>query len=164
VTPLRAAPAESWSALVARGQFAAVVAQAERRGVGACETSCSVAELRALADAARYTGRGAMAESALLSVRQRFGESRDARAAAFLLGRLAEARGSAARAEHWYEAYLSELPNGELAAEALAGKLRTLLATRGRAAAEPVAREYLARYPTGVHAQTARSVLEGAAK
>jgi hypothetical protein len=150
---------DSWSELVARGQFETVVAKAGQQGETNCGNTCSSADLRALADAARYTGRSAMAESALLSLRRRFGGSREGRSAAFLLGRLAEARGATASAERWYDTYLRELPAGDLAAEALAGKMRTVFASEGRAAAAPLATEYLARYPNGVHAQTARGIL-----
>jgi hypothetical protein len=159
--PALAGSTESWSTLVARGQFETVVAKASERGAAECESSCSAADLRALADAARYTGRGAMAESALLSLRRRFGGTREGRSASFLLGRLDEARGSMAEAGRWYDTYLRELPGGDLAAEALAGKMRAVFAGAGRAAAEPLATEYLARYPNGVHAQTARGILAG---
>jgi hypothetical protein len=155
---------ESWSTLVARGQFETVVAKAGERGTTECESSCAAADLRALADAARYTGRSAMAGSALLSLRRRFGGTREGRSAAFLLGRLDEARGAMSEAGRWYDAYLRELPAGDLAAEALAGKMRTVFASGGRAAAEPLATEYLARYPNGVHAQTARGILAGPAR
>jgi hypothetical protein len=151
--------AESWSVLVARGQFETVVAKAGERGASECERACSAADLKALADAARYTGRSGMAESALLSLRRRFGGTREGRSAAFLLGRLEEARGATAAAERWYDTYLRELPAGDLAAEALAGKMRTVFASNGRAAATPLASEYLTRYPNGVHAQTARGIL-----
>jgi hypothetical protein len=155
---------ESWSALVARGQFETVVAKAGERGASECERACSAADLRALADAARYTGRAGMAESALLSLRRRFGTSRETRAAAFLLGRVEEARGGTAAAERWYDTYLRELPAGEFAAEALAGKMRTVLARHGRDAAAPLATQYLARYPNGVHAESARGILGPASR
>ena len=150
---------ESWPALVARGQFETVVAKASEHGASECERGCTASDLRALADAARYTGRTAMAESALLSLRRRFGTARESRSAAFLLGRVNEARGATAAAERWYDTYLREVPLGELAAEALAGKMRTVLASEGRAAAAPVASQYLARYPNGVHAESAREIL-----
>jgi hypothetical protein len=153
--PLR----ESWSKLVANGDFELVVRQANERGTEACLRSCGASDLRALADAARYTSRSDLAERALTTLRQRFAGSGESRAAGFLLGRLAEARGAQAAARGWYETYLTEAPSGQLAAEALAGKMRTILATRGKAAAEPVAREYLSRYPEGVHAKPARRIL-----
>ncbi|HEX6766563.1 MAG TPA: FecR domain-containing protein [Polyangiaceae bacterium] len=154
-----ATPRESWSKLVASGDFELVVKQASERGLEACMKTCSASDLRALADAARYTSRNDVAERALTSVRQRFSGAAESRAAAFLLGRLFEARGASATAQNWYETYLAEAPSGALAAEALAGKMRTILAARGRKAAEPVAREYLSRYPEGVHAKPARRIL-----
>ena len=153
------APRESWPKLVASGEFELVVEQANERGLDACLKTCSANDLRALADAARYTNRGETAKRALTTVRQRFAGGSESRAAAFLLGRLGEARGASAEAQGWYETYLTEAPSGALAAEALAGKMRTILATRGRAAAEPVARDYLSRYPEGVHAKPARRIL-----
>lgn len=154
--------AEPWSTLVARGQFETVVAKAGERGTHECEAGCSAADLRALADAARYTGRGAMAEGALKALRTRFATTKEGRAAAFLLGRMYEARGSTVEAGRWYDAYLAELPGGDLAAEALAGKMRVVLATSGKAAADPVARKYLSLYPNGVHVETARGIVAGA--
>jgi TolA-binding protein len=150
---------ESWSKLVASGAFDDVVRQANERGLDTCMKSCGASELRALADAARYTSRADVAERALTTLRQRFAGSAESRAAGFLLGRLFEGRGAAERARGWYETYLAESPSGSLAAEALAGKMRTILATRGRASAEPVARDYLSRYPEGVHAKPARRIL-----
>jgi TolA-binding protein len=150
---------ESWSKLVANGDFELVVRQANERGLDACLRSCGATDLRALADAARYTSRGDVAERALTTLRQRFAGTGQSRAASFLLGRLFEARGAADRARGWYETYLAEAPSGSLAAEALAGKMRMILATRGKAAAEPVARDYLSRYPDGVHAKPARRIL-----
>jgi TolA-binding protein len=157
-----AAPAparESWPKLVANGEFDSVVQQANERGLDACLKTCGASDLRALADAARYTNRGEVAERALMALRQRFAGSGESRAAAFLLGRLYEGRGATEKAESFYQTYLSEAPSGALAAEALAGKMRTILAARGRAAAEPVARDYLSRYPEGVHAKPARRIL-----
>jgi hypothetical protein len=152
-------PRESWSKLVASGDFELVVRQANERGLDTCMKNCGAADLRALADAARYTSRGEVAERALTTLRQRFASSGESRAAAFLLGRLFEGRGAPAKAEGWYATYLGESPSGSLAAEALAGKMRMIVATRGRKAAEPVARDYLSRYPEGVHAVPARRIL-----
>jgi hypothetical protein len=152
---------EPWSTLVARGQFETVVAKAGERGTHECEASCSAADLRALADAARYTGRSTVAEGALKALRGRFASAKEGRAAAFLLGRMYEARGSLSEAGRWYDTYLSELPSGDLAAEALAGKMRVVQSSSGRAAAEPIARKYLSLYPNGVHVETARGIVAG---
>jgi ferric-dicitrate binding protein FerR (iron transport regulator) len=150
---------ESWPKLVANGDFDLVVEQANDRGLEGCLRTCNASDLRALADAARYTSRSDLAERALTSLRHRFPGSAESRAAGFLLGRVTEARGAHDVSQRWYETYLTEAPSGTLAAEALAGKMRTILATRGRAAAQPVARDYLSRYPEGVHAKSARRLL-----
>jgi hypothetical protein len=153
------ATAVPWSKLVADGQFKVVLAQAESRGIERCVAGCSAGDLAALADAARYSGRSELAEQSLQALRSRFAGESAARGAAFLLGRLRETRGAPNEAKTWYERYLAESPGGSYASEALAGKMRTALAVSGQPAAEPIAREYLRLYPTGVHARTAHGIL-----
>jgi transmembrane sensor len=148
---------ESWQDLVTHGEFESVVASANARGIDACVTSCSAADLRSLADAARYTGRADLADKVLLALRRRFPGTGQSAAAAFLLGHTYEPRSPAA-AERWYETYLYESPEGEFAAEALAGKMRVIAARSGAAAAKPLALEYLRRYPQGVQVKTARKI------
>jgi TolA-binding protein len=94
----------------------------------------------------------------LTALRQRF-PGPSASEAAFLLGRLHEKRGSFVTALGFYDSYLREAPTGPFAAEALGGKLRAVRASQGRAAAQPWAREYLQRFPKGVHVDTAREIL-----
>jgi TolA-binding protein len=149
---------DSWQTLVMHGEFEAVVAAANEKGLQTCLSACSAPELRALADAARYTNRVDLAEQCLLALRQRFADSGQSQAAAFLLGRTGESRGRTASAQHWYEVYLAESPDGEFAADALAGRMRTVAAARGNAAARSLAREYLRRYPDGVHATSASRI------
>ncbi len=149
----------SWTQRIVDGEFKAIVEEAEARGIASTLSSASSTDLRALSDAARYAGRPELAEQSLSSLRRRFAGSADGRAAAFMLGRLHEGRGRAAQAKSFYETYLRESPGGNFAAEALAGKMRTVLALSGRAAALPIARDYLTRYPAGVHAKTARGIV-----
>ena len=152
------ARADSWQSLVSRGRFQSVVEAAEARGVDSCLSACSLGDVRALADAARYTGRFDVAEKSLLAIRQRASAGGQRSAAAFLLGRTSESRGQMSVASTWYDTYLSESPNGEFAADALAGKMRVTVRTQGTAAARPLAMQYLQRYPNGVHADTARKI------
>jgi TolA-binding protein len=149
---------ESWQDLLTRGDFESIVVAANGRGFDACITGCAAGDLRSLADAARYTGRGELAEKCLLALRQRFPTSANAAAAAFMLGRTQETRNQPTSAQRWYETYLAESPDGEFAAEALAGKMRVVTTTRGPAAAKPLALEYLRRYPQGVHVKIARRI------
>ncbi len=117
----------------------------------------SLADLAALADAARYAGRSDLARRALLAERARFPGSAEARAAAFLLGRIADDGASTAAAVRWYDDYLTEAPHGAFAAEALGRKL-VALRRAGDPAARPTAAEYLRRYPDGPHAAAAREL------
>jgi hypothetical protein len=123
--PVAPAPAASasWPALLSRSEFATIVAQAEAMGIDRCLTSCSPANLRALADAARYTGKFELAERSLLSLRRR--SPAQAAAAGFFLGRLYESRGRSSEALRMYEGYLRESPRGDYAKEAAAGRDRT---------------------------------------
>jgi hypothetical protein len=155
----KAAPRrESWQDLLTRGDFESIVMAANARGFDACIAGCQAGDLRSLADAARYTGRGELAEKCLLALRQRFPTGANAAAAAFMLGRTHETRNQPTTAQRWYETYLAESPDGEFAAEALAGKMRAITTTRGPASAKPLALEYLRRYPQGVHVKTARKI------
>jgi transmembrane sensor len=149
---------ESWQELLTRGDFESIVIGANSHGLDACISGCSAGDLRSLADAARYTGRGALAEKCLLALRQRFPTGPYAAAAAFMLGRTHETRNQPTTAQRWYETYLTESPDGEFAAEALAGKMRAVTTTRGPSSAKPLALEYLRRYPQGVHVKTARKI------
>jgi len=155
----KAAPRrESWQELLTRGDFESIVIAGNARGFDTCITGCSEGDLRSLADAARYTGRGELAQKCLLALRRRFPTGAHAGAAAFMLGRTHETRNQPTMAQRWYETYLAETPDGEFAAEALAGKMRAVATTRGPVAAKPLALEYLRRYPQGVHVKTARKV------
>jgi hypothetical protein len=149
---------DSWPELVARGDFNAVVASATTRGIDSCLTGCTGTELRALADAARYTGRAGLAEQCLRASRTRFVGTSQSAVAAFLLGRQSEQQGRPSEAQGWYDTYLSEAGDGEYAAEALAGKMRTVAKTSGAASAKALAAEYLRRYPNGVHVKAARKI------
>jgi hypothetical protein len=150
----------AWSGRVAKGDFAGVVADAERRGLDTAVAEASAAELAALADAARYTKRPQLALKVLLALRARFAGSDPAKDAAFFLGRLAEtAPGRPASALDWYDTYLRESPGGLYASETL-GREMTLLADSAPARARKVARAYLERFPQGPQAGLARSLLE----
>src|SRR5262249_32627290 len=75
--------AMAWPARVASGDFSGVLADARARGVEASLQQVSLADLVALADAARYAGQPEIARRALVAERVRFPASAEARAAAF---------------------------------------------------------------------------------
>jgi hypothetical protein len=154
-----ARPARDWPALLERADFEGIVQQASELGVEHCFTACTASDLRMLADAARYSGRFALAERSLLALRQR--APSEAATAAFLMARLDESR-DARQAQSWYEKYIREAPNGVYAGEAWAGKMRVLLQLGGPSAARPAAELYLQRFPNGVRAAAARRILADA--
>jgi hypothetical protein len=159
-------PAPSWSKLIARGEFAAVVRDAEDRGLDVTLAQASASELIALADAARYTRRYDVARQALVRVRERFPGSGRSSEAAFFLGRLAETgptSTSAQAALAWYETYLRESAQGPYAAEAL-GREITLFSRTDRTRARAAAQQYLERFPRGAQADVARARLQAPAE
>ena len=149
----------SWSRRMARGDFEAVVAAAERRGMESVLARGSRAELAALADAARYTRRSRLAGRALNAERQRFPESAEGREASFFLGNLAEDGGDRAGAVSWYGRYLREDAAGTYAAQAL-GRKMLIESRRASPSAAIDAEEYLHRFPAGSYADAARLVLK----
>jgi TolA-binding protein len=150
---------EAWQARVAGGEADAIVAEVEQHGVERTLIEVDGPSLAALSDAARYARRNDLAVRTLAEQRQRFPSTAAARAAAFHLGRLADARGAGATALGWYRRYLSEAPNGPYAAEALGREMLTVEKLSGREAARPFAREYLLRFPDGTYLLQAHSIL-----
>jgi TolA-binding protein len=163
-TPEPSAPAvprpPTWTDLVASGNFRTVLDAAEARGIGQSILHGSLGDLVALSDAARYTGDRALARRGLLAQRSRFGSSAEARAAAFVLGRMADDHGSSSEALKWYETYLTEAPKGAFAAEAMGRKLVALVHSSGRKSARETAEAYVKRFPRGAHAAYARELLQ----
>jgi hypothetical protein len=153
------AAAGSWSKLVSSGDFARVVRDAEAEGVSRAVSTRSLADLRALGDAARYQGNATLARGAFKAIRTRFPSSGEARTAAFLMGRVAEEQDQAAdEALRWYDRYLAEAPGGEFAGDALGRKMILVSKLQGRDAARPLADRYLQRFPSGHYAAAARDL------
>ncbi len=150
----------SWADSVASGDYAAVLIDADRRGVSAVLADGSLSDLVALGDAARLSGRHELAKRALLAQRARFARSGAARDAAFFLGRIADDQElSPGSAIPWYDTYLSEAPHGHFAAEAFGRKMVAVSKQSGRSGARDLAADYLKRYPSGPHATVARELL-----
>jgi len=152
----------TWSKLIAQGDFQGVLAAAEQRGLAQTIETGSAADLTALADAARYVRRSDIARRTLLAERDRFPRG-TGREAAFFLGGLAEDEsgvGAAKNALEWYTRYLAENPRGTYAAQALGRQMMLVQKLRGTAAARPIATDYLARFPAGPYADSAKKLLQ----
>jgi hypothetical protein len=149
-------PLPTWSEMLADGNFRGVVDAAEARGTDVTLTRGSLADVVALADAARYLHDRALAKRGLLAERARFAGSAEARGAAFVLGRMADDVDARDEAIRWYDTYLAESPAGAFAPEALGRKLVALVESGDTGGARSVAKEYLRRFPHGAHAAYAR--------
>lgn len=159
--PTSIAPvSRSWSSLVAAGRFEQVVREAQTEGIARAHAERPAPELRALAQAAAYTGRTDLAIKTWTVVRARF-TGRSAEQAAFFLGRIFDQSGRHSEALNWLRTYLREAPRGVYASEALGGVLTLVRRTEGPTAAQPLARNYLERFPKGSYAAAARAVLDG---
>lgn len=155
-----AASAPSWDALVAKGQFIDVVREAEALGIDGVLERRGTSDLKALGQAARYVGKRALSLRAFQALRDRNRGTDAARQAAFFLARLQEEQGNQAEALRWLGTYIAEAPRGVYAAEAFGRRLSLTERLRGKAAAAPLAREYLERFPEGAYAQSARALVE----
>jgi hypothetical protein len=157
--PAKAGVRRRWAAALARGSWDGILADVDRDGVDATLEAASSEDLFALADAARYRRRTDLARAALLAERRRFPQAPRSVDALFLLGRVEELRAQgAARAIAFYDDYLAEAPAGAYAAEALGRKMILTDEKEGRAAARPIAGEYLRRFPGGSYAGSARAL------
>ncbi len=167
-TPSRAAapsaglaPPETptWREVLALGRYAEALRLAESVGLSSVCSSADAGTLMELADAARFAGRADRANVILLEVRRRFpGDSRAA-TAAFNLGRIAFDDDAAfADAARWFDGYLTQLPDGPLAREASGRRMEALEKSGDHAGAVRAAKAYLAAFPSGPHAQLARSL------
>jgi hypothetical protein len=154
---LGAAVASTWETQVRRGEYAAVLRDAEARGLSRVLSSANSVELLALANAARFVGRVDIGRDAYKAIRARFGGSPTSVSAAFLLGRLTEAA-STGEARRWYERYEQEAPNGALVAEAVGRRLVLTQISGSRAEVQRLAEDYLRRFPDGPYAGVARKI------
>lgn len=150
-------PKSSWSSYLAHGDWDRILTEAAAKGVDATLQTASSEELSALADAARYRRQIDLARAALLAQRRRFAGSAHSLDAAFLLGRVEESR-DRARAIDWYGEYLQHAATGSYASEAWGRKMVLTKELKGRALAQPIAEEYLRRFPKGSYAGTARAL------
>jgi len=155
-----AASGPSWQQLAKNAQHDEAWAAVEAIGFDALCERASPGELMALADVARYAGKGANAVSVYTTVRRRFPGSNEAALSAYTLGRMAFHGGGGYRAAiRWLNIYLQEAPNGPLAREALGRIMEAHHNSGSKASARATAKQYLASYPKGPHAPLAKSIL-----
>jgi hypothetical protein len=147
-----------WAAMLADGEFEAIVRQADRRGLDECIATANSTEIATLADAARYSRHDDVARRALLAQRARFPSSSAAHDAAFLLGRLEETLKNASAAIDWYDRYVRENPGGTYGSEAMGRKMMLIEQVSGAPEARAAAADYLSHFPDGPYSAKARAL------
>ena len=149
-----------WRTLLASGRYADALRAVERLGIGNVCASANQADLLALADAARLSGRTGHAIVALAVLRERFPNTSSASTAAFALGRIAfERRANYFDAAHWFATYLEEDPSGPLMGDAAGRLIEARYRAGDRSGARRDAERYLRRFPRGPYAKTASEIL-----
>lgn len=150
-----------WRQLAASKRYSDAFRAAEAAGFAASCEKADASELYLLSDCALQAGRPDRAVAALSQLRHRYSGSPQAATAAFQLGRIAfDRRGSLSEARLWFRTYLQEQPGGALAREAL-GRLMEAESRSGNSeAATQLAEQYLQAYPSGPHADLARTLCE----
>ena len=157
--PLAGEAPHDFGVLAAQGEFERIVQIASEQGISRVLGGSGAGQLQELAQAARYTGRTALAERTWRTMRQRFPGQTAASNAGFFLGRLAAQSGANQSALQHFETYLRESPQGVYAAEAWGRKLQIYQATRSTSEARAVAKAYLRHYPSGPYKKTAQRLL-----
>lgn len=153
--------AGGWRELAKKGDLRGAFAMAEARGFPSACDGATPAELLLLGDAARLSGRADRASEALFTLRRRYPHDPRRAAAAFALGKVAfDQRHAYAQAAEWFSTCAREQPNGPLVREARGRQVEALRNAGDGAGAQRAARDYLAHYPDGPHADIARSVLK----
>jgi hypothetical protein len=157
-TPLepRNAPHLEWQRLADQGNYPAAYRSAEALGIPTLAGSASAPTLLALAEVCRFAGHASESMVVMTKLRQRYPGTNEAAIAAFQLGRLSS---NGQLAASWFQSYLRERPNGDLAREASGRLIEALDRAGDRAAARAAAEGYLNRYPSGPHAAFARKLI-----
>jgi TolA-binding protein len=149
-----------WKALVEAGRYREALAAADAAGFDAECQRASAPDLLSLAGAARLAGDAPKARRAYSLLRKRFPADPVAAVAAFNLARVAfDLASDYPAAANWFRTYLREQPSGSLAPEAHGRLVEALQRSGDSAAARSAASDYLAKYPTGPHAEFAKRLL-----
>lgn len=146
-------------ALARANQYRDALAEAERIGIHSLCSEGDSVDLLLLGDVARLAGNVAVAQTAYLTVRRRFGGIPAAQSA-FMLGRIAhDQRGAFAESAEYFATYLREAPGGAFAREAASRLVESRTHAGDRDGAKAAAAQYLVWYPTGPYANKARELV-----
>ena len=146
--------------LIEEGRYAQARLEASKMGSVPFARS-ELEDLWSLKDIARTAGLHGIAERALLIIRERFGRTKQARLAAYYIGKIYEENiENTNEAIRWYSTYLAESPLGNMAEQALAGKMRGLVKLGKAREARHEAKLYIYLYNDGPYEREARNILK----
>jgi TolA-binding protein len=158
-----AAPAKAstgWRKLAGEGAYEQAFIALSHEGFELVISHVGPADLKIVADLARFSHHPGHANSALSALRARFPNAREASDAGFQLGRLAfDQRAAPAEAAGWFTAYLDEHPEGAFTREASGRLIECYERLHDHARARVAAQRYLAAHPSGPHQALAKAVL-----
>lgn len=154
------APTPTWRRSCAAGRYAEAFPPGNIENLQRLLDQSREGELLQLANCLRYASRSAEAERALSKLRERFPGSSGASLASYHLARLSQRSAKTDQAIRWFATYLTESPNGQLAASARAELVRLWVHTGNTARARAAARDYLRHHPSGSFAGDARQLLD----
>jgi hypothetical protein len=150
-----------WRELLSLHRYAEAFDAADVLGLSSICATADAATLLDLSDAARFSGHMSGAKFVLQEVRRRFGGDERASTAAFDLGRIAfDDEAAFGQAAQWFGVYLAERPTGRFAREAAGRRMEALERSSDHEGAKIAARRYLRDFPTGPHADVARSLAD----
>ncbi|MBN2525426.1 MAG: FecR domain-containing protein [Deltaproteobacteria bacterium] len=151
---------QDWLVHYANGEYGKALDAAARYGIDALTEELDAVRLWKLQDAARVTRNYQVSVKILRRYRERFTRDRNARVAAFLLGRIAMDKNQFSSAAHWFNTYINEDSNGPLAEEAHGLLIIVYEKTGQTHMAQLAAQKYLNRYQGGAFAQIAKVHLD----
>jgi hypothetical protein len=152
----------NWRELSKRGDYKGALTAAESEGGdwAALCNSLSAADLLELGTIARLAGKSGRAVDAYSAIRRRFSGTDAAATSAFHLGQIAfDSSGAFSEAHRWFTTYLNERPGGALASVALGRAMEAEQRMGDLSQARDTARRYLSAYPSGAHAELAKSLV-----
>ncbi len=153
---LGAKRSEDWQVLAKSGRYAEAIGLVEKRGGDRVLSGASPGDRILLGNAARFSGKLALAEKAYIAARSSK-DSGTAALAAYYLARVSlDGRGSSGKAVGWFRTYLEEAPMGELSASARARLMDLLDQSGDHIGARKVATEYVSLHPDGPHIERAK--------
>jgi hypothetical protein len=148
-----------WRKRLKNGEYDEVLQEADTTELQALVESIGAESLWELMNAARRIGWDQTAIDMLLTCRKRFPGTHEANDSAFVLGTQYQKQGSLHKAFHWFDTYLNENPNGELASDANGRTMSIYQQWGDEHRARAAARQYLRENPDGPFEHIARSIL-----